>query len=115
MATFASPEGMKDCFYIPDPYVDLKDVRHHVVPGSIRGCLHGSAVLYIDAVASMGAFRVDMVGRSWRGSYQNARSRQGPFLTGSSSMASSQLSQKTRLSIAANLQPSAGRLHQITS
>ena len=28
IATFAIPEGMKDCFYIPDPYVDLKDVSH---------------------------------------------------------------------------------------
>ena len=28
VARFANPEGMTDCFYIPDPYVDLKDVRH---------------------------------------------------------------------------------------
>lgn len=26
MATFANPEGMKDCFYVPDPFVDLKNV-----------------------------------------------------------------------------------------
>ena len=27
VATFANPEGMKDCFYVPDPFVDLKNVR----------------------------------------------------------------------------------------
>lgn len=34
MATFANPEGMKDCFYIPDPYVDLKTVSRPVVMAS---------------------------------------------------------------------------------
>ncbi len=31
VATFASPEGMKDCFYVPDPFVDLKNVRILVI------------------------------------------------------------------------------------
>ena len=26
VATFANPEGMKDCYYVLDPFVDLKNV-----------------------------------------------------------------------------------------
>lgn len=32
VATFANPEGMKDCFYVPDPFMDLKNVRPPPLP-----------------------------------------------------------------------------------
>jgi len=53
--------------------------------------------------------------RSWRESCQSAQSRWEHFPTGSSSMASSQPSQRMQLSTAVSLQPSAGRLRHSRS